>query len=67
MGYAKKCDRCGKFYEPYNVENDSENINGITTLNIDHKGCYFSHNVIDLCPDCKNSFEAWYKAGKLIK
>ncbi len=29
---AKKCDRCGAFYEPYNVENNKEKANGVAKL-----------------------------------
>ena len=35
MALAKKCDRCGKFYEEYNTKYDGKNINGILLLNID--------------------------------
>ena len=35
MATAKKCDRCGKLYNSYNIINDTKNINGIMTVNID--------------------------------
>lgn len=59
MAFAKKCDRCGKLYEEYNIKNDSKNINGIQTLNIDYKRKFYSHKPFDLCPECKDSFEKW--------
>lgn len=59
MASAKKCDRCGKLYERYNERNDEDNINGILTLNIDSKQQYFTHKLIDFCPDCKDSFQEW--------
>jgi uncharacterized CHY-type Zn-finger protein len=49
---AIKCDRCGAYYDIYNVKNNSEKTNGIMFLNIDKKGNYFEHKVIDLCPEC---------------
>lgn len=60
MAEAKKCDRCGKFYEVYNTTNDSENINGIVTLNLDNHRKYY-HEPLDLCPECKDAFEEWFR------
>ena len=59
--FTKKCDRCGKLYEQYNVKNDSKNINGICTMNIDFMQKYFSHELIDLCPDCSTKLINWLK------
>lgn len=59
MAIAKVCDRCGKFYKIYNVENDADHPNGFTLLNIDEKGQYYSHGIIDLCPECTNSLNKW--------
>ena len=61
MALAKKCDRCGKLYEAYNTTKDSENINGIMTLNLDDQRKYYSHEPLDLCPECKDAFEVWYR------
>lgn len=56
---TRKCDRCGKFYEPYNTETNS-GVNGISYCRRDftntfHRGC------IDLCPDCMNDVKAFLK------
>lgn len=67
MASAKKCDRCGKLYEKYNERNDEDNINGILTLNIDSKQQYFTHKLIDFCPDCKDSFQKWLSFGIVDK
>lgn len=61
---AKKCDRCGAFYDLYNVERNKEKINGVAPLNTDESGRYCWHEYIDLCPDCKDSFERWLKGSK---
>ena len=61
MALAKKCDRCGNFYEAYNTTNDSENISGIMTLNLDDQRRYYSHEPLDLCPKCKDAFEKWFR------
>ena len=64
MAAAKQCDRCGKLYNSYNIKNDTKNINGIMTVNIDTYGRYYDHKPKDLCPECKDSFEEWLFAGK---
>ena len=61
MALAKKCDRCGKFYDEYNFAKDDKNINGIMTLNLDAQDHYYTHKPLDLCPSCKDSFEKWLK------
>ena len=66
MASAKKCDRCGKLYEPYNTKNDAKHVNGIMTVNIDSYGEYYDHKPVDLCPKCKDSFEEWLFAGKPV-
>ena len=62
MAAAKKCDRCNKLYEGYNLANSAKKFNGIQTLNIDLQGRYRDHKVMDLCPDCSNSFMEWLNA-----
>lgn len=61
MSLAKKCDRCGKFYESYNMKRDSKNINGIMFLNLDDKQKYYAHGAIDLCPECTTELMKWFK------
>lgn len=61
MAIAKKCDRCGKFYEVYNKKEDNININKIMSFNIYCNTNYFNNVPIDLCPECKDSFNSWFK------
>lgn len=49
---AKKCDRCGKYYEIYNVRHSADKTNGVMFVNIDERGQYFSNTAIDLCSEC---------------
>ena len=60
MACAKKCDRCGKLYEQYNSKNDRKHPNGIMVLNLDSQRRYFTHNALDLCPDCMKGFQDWF-------
>lgn len=45
---ARKCDRCGAYYDPYNK---SKRANGFMFLNIVDQA-YETHKPIDLCPSC---------------
>ena len=67
MACAKKCDRCGKLYEEYNIEDDKKNPNGIMVLNLDSQRRYFTHNVMDLCPDCMKEFQDWLREVKQME
>lgn len=64
MAVAKKCDRCGKFFEPYNYRDDSSKINGIMTLNLDSTNRYFTHGPYDLCPSCSTELMNWFNASE---
>ena len=67
MACAKKCDRCGKLYEQYNSKNDRKNPNGIMVLNLDSQRRYFTHNALDLCPDCMKRFQDWFGEVKQME
>lgn len=67
MACAKKCDRCGKLYEQYNFKNDRKNPNGIMVLNLDSQRRYFTHNALDLCPDCMKKFQDWFGEVKQME
>ena len=47
MSKARKCDRCGAFYEPYKTDI-------LITKNPVHP-----INGLDLCPDCMDTFKKW--------
>lgn len=49
MSKAKKCDRCGKYYDPYK----NEILLATGSL----------QNVIDLCPECKGELTDWLSDG----
>ena len=51
MAIAKKCDRCGKYYDLYNTCNGE----GPNTIKLYRKDEYGNSDIIDtfdLCPDC---------------
>ena len=56
MAIAKKCDRCGKYHDIYN---DKENPHSIIPANANFRNQYYSHKIINLCPDCMNELKKW--------
>lgn len=62
MALAKKCDRCGKFYDPKDVNICGAIVNGLKLISRDEqnnkavKRIYF-----DLCPECLVSLAGWLK------
>lgn len=58
---AKKCDRCGKFYESYDMI-DNREMNGVYIISKNEFGVRESISEdIDLCIECMNSFIKWYE------
>lgn len=47
MSKARKCDKCGAFYEPYRTN--------IVILSRDS----LSADGLDLCPDCMDTLKKW--------
>lgn len=60
MAIARKCDRCGKLYEPYNLKN-KDGMNTLKSIQIDDVGSQTLLNKIDLCPECCEAFNKWLK------
>lgn len=63
MAIAKKCDRCSEFYDTYNEKDDPNNINSLVPANADKYNKHYTQKIINLCPDCKDSFLNWLKKG----
>lgn len=61
MANARKCDRCGKLYEEYNVGHNNKKPNGIQLISLDTSHKYFGYFLMDLCPDCMDQFQEWLK------
>lgn len=62
MALAKKCDRCGKFYEHYTAVNQTGAYNAVGKIRRLLNGAIGScDTAIDLCPDCMAAFEKFIK------
>lgn len=59
---AKKCDRCGKYYDKnnYTYKKNGFVVYGIS-FELDHNS---RANYKDLCDDCLKSLEKWLEDGK---
>lgn len=60
---AKKCDRCGGYYDRYHYLSQIANhkANGIILVDDDNDNdnTCISRKYIDLCPKCLTDFESW--------
>lgn len=61
MADAKKCDRCGKLYEPYNKSRlyGTMRVSAFAFM-IENRG-YSLDERYDLCPDCMKFLQKWFK------
>lgn len=65
MAKAVKCDRCGRFFEYYDVKTPTSELTnalGFHTLSqgsyTDHDGYYYK-KTYELCTDCCREFNEW--------
>lgn len=59
MALARKCDRCGGFYNPEIRKANRGEFNAVKLINRDLTNDFYSIRVYDLCPDCRDSFIEW--------
>lgn len=65
---VKKCDRCGKIYEPRLIKSGHRNHRIIT--NCDEEVDYVEskdHHSFDLCPTCADRFALFFSGGGQLK
>lgn len=70
MGIALKCDRCGKLFEPYmlNQANKALNYMSLTKHTSHLDSCISSdRGHYDLCASCRRSFEKWIKMESAVE
>lgn len=71
MADAKKCDRCGKLFEPYNVDAGCKVPSRYTNILLKNlslvKGAYEELGEYDLCKECNNSLLKWLSEPKVAK
>lgn len=65
MANAKKCDRCGEYFDFNNyitvlLETDPDYNNSKKKLNITVDQPYGSSTPVDLCPKCVEEFATWW-------
>ena len=71
MANAKKCDRCGKLFEPYNIDDGCKVPSRYTNILLKNislvKGAYKEFGEYDLCKECNDSFLKWLSKPNIIK
>ena len=68
MSLARKCTRCNELYEDYySNKNAGEGHNALITIDRRLDDNYHPKKTIDLCPSCKQSFDAWFKDNSSYK
>lgn len=63
---AKKCDRCGKFYDHYDGQSRFRGgckANAFVLIDRDLDEKYWSRKTCDLCPACMEEFETFIRGG----
>lgn len=63
---AKKCDRCGKYYEHYEGITQfraSEKANALLLIDRDLDEKYWERKTCDLCPECMKMLERFVRGG----
>ena len=63
MAIARKCDRCGKFYDYYPKGYDIQ-YNGVQRIYRDRGESLRHSTAYDLCPECMNAFDEFMSKGK---
>lgn len=63
MADAKKCDRCGKLFEPYIKSDERLNPNQYTEIIVRDafvgRSSYNNDRYFDLCSECSESLDKW--------
>ena len=68
MALAKKCDRCGKFYEHYPIGNIPGEYNAVAKVRRgSNGGTEYTSKPLDLCSDCMYSFVKFMKGSKIVE
>lgn len=63
---AKRCDRCGKFYDHYvglSRFRGGCKANALVLIDRDLDEKYWSRKTYDLCPACMGEFEEFIRGG----
>ena len=66
MALARKCDRCGVFYDRYNEDKSCnvENTNAMAFIFHHEDNTYKICKRFDLCPNCKDGLVKWILKGE---
>ena len=62
---ARKCDRCGRFYDHYQGEifEKTGRANALRLIDRYENNTFISRNAYDLCPECMKELEEFLGIG----
>lgn len=60
MADAKKCDRCGKYYTPFDSTGSPLEALAASLAKLQSFSIEMVKPNCDLCPDCLKSFKRWF-------
>ena len=63
---ARKCDRCGHFYDHYQGDEMFKETGGANALRLIDRyedNTFFGMDIYDLCPECMQKLERFLKNG----
>lgn len=70
MADAKKCDRCGRLFEPYNIDAGCKvpkrYMNILLRNTLIDQATYSSPRDYDLCKECNDSFSKWLSKPSVV-
>ena len=66
MANARKCDRCGKFYEQYPKGNKVQH-NGVQRTYRHKNGNLGYEESLDFCTECMSAFDEFMINGKFME
>ena len=67
MADAKKCDRCGAYYQEVKknyLDSLADALRPITMTQEERKCWTLIESFLDFCPNCTKSFKRWMKGDK---
>lgn len=62
MAKAKKCDRCGEFYQEIEPQGIAETLEAALGMMLQRRAPeeVLIGSVVDLCPKCENELHDWW-------
>lgn len=64
MAIARKCDICGRYYDPYNNTGCLRKSNGVTFISVTNSEEVSTNERYDCCPECIEKVSSFIETMK---